>query len=100
MSVVFRIESISQFHSLLHIPPPKHPLISVVDLSILNQLKQEPQPEETKVASSFYSITLKHLREGSLIYGRKNIDFQEGSLFFTYPDQVGTLQNPLIEECE
>jgi AraC-like DNA-binding protein len=100
MSAVFKIQSISQFHNLLKMPPPKHPLISVVDLSILNQLKQEPQPVATKVASSFYSITLKHLREGSLIYGRKNIDFQEGSLFFTYPDQVGTLQNPAIEECE
>lgn len=100
MSNIFRIESISQFHNLLKIPPPKHPFISVVDLSILNQLKQDPQIEEAKVASSFYSITLKHLREGSLIYGRHNIDFQEGSLFFTYPDQVGTLQNPLMEECE
>ena len=100
MNTILKIESISQFHSLLNIPSPKHPLISVVDLSILNQLKPEAQPEGTKVASSFYSITLKHLKEGSLIYGRKNIDFQEGSLFFTYPDQVGTLQKPLIEECE
>lgn len=100
MNDVFKIESISQFHSILQIPPPKHPLISVVDLSILNELKQNPQYEGTKVASSFYSITLKHLKEGSLIYGRKHVDFQEGSLFFTYPDQVGTLQNPVIEECE
>ena len=100
MSAFFKIESISQFHSLLKIPPPKHPLISVVDLSILNQLESEPELQGTKVASSFYSITLKNLREGSLFYGRKNIDFQEGSLFFTCPDQVGTLQNPVIEECE
>jgi len=100
MNAIFKIESISQFHSLLQIPPPKHPLISVVDLSILNELKQSHQSKGTKVASSFYAITLKHLKEGSLIYGRKHVDFQEGSLFFTYPDQVGTLQNPVIEECE
>lgn len=100
MSAIYKIETISQFHSLLQIPPPKHPLISVVDLSKLNDLQQSPQNEGTKVASSFYSITLKHLKEGSLIYGRKHVDFQEGSLFFTYPDQVGTLQNPVIEECE
>ncbi len=99
MSAVFRIESISQFHSLLQIPPPKHPLISVVDLSILNELKQDPQNEGTQVASSFYTITLKHLQAGSLIYGRKHIDFQEGSLFFTYPDQVGALQNAVVDEC-
>ncbi len=100
MNDVFKIESISQFHSLLQIAPPKHPLISVVDLSILNDLKQSPQSESIKVASSFYAITLKHLKAGSLIYGRKHVDFQEGSLFFTYPDQVGTLQNPVIEDCE
>jgi AraC-like DNA-binding protein len=100
MNDIFRIESISQFHGLLQIPPPKHPLISVVDLSTLNEVKQDPDNEGVKVASSFYSITLKHLREGSLVYGRKRIDFQEGSLFFSYPDQVGELQNPIIEECE
>jgi AraC-like DNA-binding protein len=36
---------------------------------------------------------------GSLQYGRKQIDFQEGSLFFSFPDQVGELQNPVFEEC-
>jgi len=100
MSNIFRIESISQFHNLLEIPPPKHPLISVVDLSILNDIQQAPDNEGVKVASSFYAITLKHLKEGSLVYGRKKIDFQEGSLFFSYPDQVGELQDPVVEECE
>ena len=97
---MLKIESISQFHNLLQIPPPKHPLISAIDLSILNTKRQAQQNEGTKVASSFYSITLKHLKAGSLVYGRKNIDFQEGSLFFTYPDQVGTLRDPVMEECE
>ncbi|MCR9014438.1 helix-turn-helix domain-containing protein [Aquiflexum gelatinilyticum] len=98
MNDVFKIESISQFHSLLQIPPPKHPLISVVDLSILNDQKQPPQSDGTKISSSFYSITLKHLKEGTLIYGRKQVDFQEGSLFFTYPDQVVTLKNAVFED--
>ncbi len=100
MKDILRIESISMLHDLLQLPPPKHPLISVVDLSILNKQKQSSDGEVTKVASSFYSITLKHLKEGSLIYGRKLVDFQEGSLFFTYPDQVATLQNPVIEDCK
>ena len=100
MSHIFRIESISQFHNLLEIAPPKHPLISVIDLSILNDIKQDPSKDGVKVASSFYAITLKHLKAGSLVYGRKKIDFQEGSLFFSYPDQVGELQNPVVEDCE
>ncbi len=99
MKDILRIESISMFHSLLQMPPPKHPLISVVDLSKLNDMEQTSDYSGLKVASSFYAITLKHLKMGSLQYGRKQLDFQEGSLFFSFPDQVGELQNPVFEEC-
>ncbi len=99
MKDLIRIESISKFHSMLSLAPPKHPLISVVDLSKLNSLKNTADYAGLKVASSFYAITLKHLKMGSLQYGRKQIDFQDGSLFFSFPDQVGELQNPVFEEC-
>jgi len=99
MKDILRIESISMFHDMLQMPPPKHPLISVIDLSKLNDMEQTAEHEGLKVASSFYAITLKHLKAGSLQYGRKQIDFQEGSLFFSFPDQVGILQNPVFEEC-
>ncbi len=99
MQDFIRIESISMFHDLLQIPPPKHPLISVIDFSKLPQFSQNDASAGTKVASSFYAVTLKHLKTGSIQYGRKQIDFQEGSLFFSYPDQVGIIQNPVFEEC-
>jgi len=99
MKNIIRLESISKFHSLLGLEPPKHPLISVIDLSKLNDIEQPAEYEGLKVASSFYAITLKHLKMGSLQYGRKQIDFQDGSLFFSFPDQVGELQNPVFEEC-
>lgn len=98
MKDIIRIESISMFHSLLGLIPPKHPLISIVDLSKLNDIEQTAEYEGLRVASSFFAITLKHLKMGSLQYGRKQIDFQEGSLFFSFPDQVGELQNPVFEE--
>lgn len=100
MEEIIRIESISVLHNLLQIPPPKHPLISVIDFSKLPQLDQKELPAGTKVASSFYTITLKHLKTGSIQYGRKQLDFQEGSLFFSYPGQVGVLQDPVFEECK
>lgn len=99
MESIIRIESISMFHSILRMSPPQHPLISVIDLSKLNNLEQTTEYSGLKVASSFYAITLKHLKTGSLQYGRKQIDFQEGSLFFSYPNQIGTIQNPVFEEC-
>ncbi|MDP5169924.1 MAG: helix-turn-helix domain-containing protein, partial [Bacteroidia bacterium] len=99
MADIIRIESISMFHDMLKMPPPKHPLLTVVDFSKLEHFGQNSAQEGAKVASSFYAITLKHLKAGSLQYGRKQIDFQEGSLFFSFPDQVGVLQNPVFEEC-
>lgn len=86
-------------HEVLNEAPPKHPLISVIDLSKLNDVEQTAEYAGLEVASSFYAITLKHLKGGSLQYGRKQIDFQEGSLFFSFPDQVGVLQNPVFEAC-
>ncbi|MGF1565416.1 MAG: helix-turn-helix domain-containing protein [Flavobacteriales bacterium] len=93
-----RIESISALHSILQQPPPKHPLITVIDLSKLKPFGSDAQTGGVKVISSFYAITLKHLKAGSLAYGRRQIDFQEGSLFFSYPDQVGVLENPVFDE--
>lgn len=98
MSEIIKIESISMLHTMLQMPPPKHPLITVVDFSKLQGFGQDPAHEGLKVASSFYAITLKHLKAGSLQYGRRQLDFQEGSLFFSFPDQVGVLQNPVFEE--
>ncbi len=99
MKDILKIESISKFHELLGLAAPNHPLISVIDLSKLNLIEQPAQSVGLRVASSFYAITLKHLKIGSLQYGRKQIDFQEGSLFFSFPDQIGELQNPVFEEC-
>jgi len=99
MKDIIRIESISMLHNMFQIPPPKHPLVSVIDFSKLDNHEKESQHTGLQVASSFYVITLKHLKSGSLQYGRKQIDFQEGSLFFSLPEQVSTIQNPVFEEC-
>jgi len=100
MENIFKIESISMLHDIMKVSPPKHPLISVIDLSKLNNVNQAAEYSGLNVASSFYVITLKHLKSGSIQYGRKHIDFQEGSLFFSLPEQVSKIQNPVLEECK
>ncbi len=93
MENVFRIESISMLHDVIKEPPPKHPLVSVVDFSNLDQ-RAVATVDNIKVASAFYGVTLKQLEKGSLKYGRNRLDFQEGSLFFSAPDQIGAFENP------
>lgn len=97
MENIFRIESISMLHDVLRISPPKHPLISIINFSTLDQ-EVMASSNNIKVASAFYSITLKQLKKGSIKYGRNRLDFQEGSLFFSSPDQIGTFENPVFNE--
>ncbi len=92
MENIFRIESISMLHEVLNEAPPKHPLLSVVNFSNIAQ-NTVASFDNVKVSSAFYSITLKKLEKGSLKYGRNQLDFQEGSVFFTSPNQVGEFED-------
>ncbi len=98
MNNVFRIESISILHDVMKEPPPKHPLVSVVDFSNLDQ-SVVSSVDQVKVSSAFYGVTLKQLEKGSILYGRNRLDFQEGSLFFSAPDQIGAFENAHFDRC-
>ena len=84
---IFYIKSISQIHELGGLPKPKHPLITILDLSLLKARKEHLG---TKVNYGLYSIGLKDKSCGAF-YGRNTYDFDEGVLFFTAPDQVQTV---------
>ncbi len=87
MEDLFRIESISMLHEMLNETPPKHPLLTLVDFSSLD-IQTVSSMNNISFSSPFYSITLKKLAEGNLKYGRSQLDFQEGSLFFASPNQI------------
>ncbi|MEQ9442958.1 MAG: helix-turn-helix domain-containing protein [Cyclobacteriaceae bacterium] len=78
------VASISDLHSLLGYEKPKHPLITLVDLTKIPQ-----QETKNKVSASFefYAIMCKRF-DGVLHYGRGSYDFKEGSLLFTAPNQL------------
>jgi AraC-like DNA-binding protein len=59
-----------------------HPLVSVVDLS-----KADPRTG-SKMYSGFYTVFLKDVKCGDLVYGRNTYDYQEGTLVFLAPGQV------------
>lgn len=64
-----------------------HPLVSVVDLS-----KADPR-SGSKMYFGFYTIFLKDVKCGDLIYGRNTYDYQEGTLVFLAPGQVAGLNS-------
>ncbi len=91
MSSVVKIENISALNKLLGQKEPKHPLISVMDLSSIDFMEFN----NIKISNGFYTIMLKNLSPGALRYGRNYYDFQEGTLFFSAPNQVVTLEDPV-----
>lgn len=82
---IIRVKSISQLHEICGFDKPKHPLISVVDVS---QLKITKEMIGVKMSSDFYYIGLKSADCG-IQYGRHHYDFSEGTLVFKGPNQVG-----------
>jgi AraC family transcriptional activator of pobA len=59
-----------------------HPLVSVVDLS-----KASPR-QGSRMYFGFYTIFLKDVKCGDMVYGRNTYDYQEGTLVFLAPGQV------------
>lgn len=83
----YRIKSISEYHKILGIGGPQHPLVSVVDLQ---KVKPYQGKEKVSVIFDFYIVSLKRTESGTVkyVYGQQQYDFDEGILFFIAPNQV------------
>ncbi|WP_343672427.1 helix-turn-helix transcriptional regulator [Chitinophaga sp.] len=79
------INSISQFHRLLSVPDPLHPLVSVVhveDIRPVNNVVWEGY------FLNFYTISLKRNVQAKGKYGQSYYDFDKGVMSFTAPRQL------------
>ena len=81
---ILKIKSISELHEKLGFEKPKHPLISVIDVS---DLVITEEMLNIKTSTSLYYIGAKNSDCG-IQYGRHHYDFNEGVLAFHAPDQV------------
>jgi AraC family transcriptional regulator, transcriptional activator of pobA len=84
MGQVYRVESVSQLHEMIGYEKPRHPLISLIEMSHIPVMPVI----DSRVALGFYSISLKDGDECRIKYGRQSYDFQERTLMFMAPDQV------------
>jgi len=83
-----RVKTISEYHQLLGLPKPEHPLISVITLDGLKQLLASNEHVQTSLVFDFYLISLKRTSGIKYKYGQQQSDFREGVLFFMSPNQV------------
>ena len=92
-----RFASLSEAHRALGLPPPLHPLISLV--------RGAPAPPESSGAQqshvlSFYKIAYRPRLSSRLLYGQGYYDFEEGGLLFAAPNQIiGSTENHGVEAC-
>lgn len=80
-----RIKTISEYHRIMELPKPEHPLVSVIDLGALKPLTSD---EPISLVFDFYSISLKRDFNARIKYGQQEYDFDQGIMFFISPGQV------------
>src|SRR5580692_3659230 len=78
---MLRFNTISEYNAFNN-NLTKHPLVSVVDFS-----KAAPRGR-SRMYFGFYTMILKDVKCGDLVYGRNTYDYQEGTLVFFAPGQV------------
>ncbi|WP_194778539.1 helix-turn-helix domain-containing protein [Pararhodonellum marinum] len=84
MEKTFRFNSLSEFHTFCKLPPPEHPLISLIDYS---KVTYPIDDSELKWIQNFYSIGLKRNVNAKFNYGQQQYDFDSGVLTFVSPLQ-------------
>src|ERR1700749_4681223 len=85
MDKMLRFNMISDYNAFNN-NVTKHPLVSVIDFS-----KAAPR-SGSKMYFGFYTIFLKDVKCGDLVYGRSTYDYQEGTLVFMAPGQVAGMR--------
>jgi AraC family transcriptional activator of pobA len=88
------IRSVSEFHRLLSLPEPRHPLVSVINLAESIFLEDEVWKG---FVNRFYCVALKRDAKGKIRYGQQHYDYNKGVLSFTAPNQVQYLDLNNVE---
>ena len=89
MITQYHIKTIAEYHRLMELPKPEHPLISVVKFE---DIKQSTYNSPRSIIHNFYSIALKKDFKLKMKYGQQDFDFDEGVMHFMSPKQVLSIQ--------
>ena len=86
----YQIRTIAEYHQLVGLPKPEHPLISLVRFEDMRRVAGGERPGS--LVHDFYSIALKRDFNGKLRYGQQEYDFDEGVMVFISPGQVFSVE--------
>lgn len=83
------VKTIAEYHQLMGLSKPEHPLISVISFEAIKRLADD---EPKNLVHNFYSIALKRNFNGKIKYGQQEYDFDEGIMIFISPGQVFSIE--------
>ncbi|PZR27553.1 MAG: AraC family transcriptional regulator [Citrobacter freundii] len=83
------INSVTDYHRLLELDKPLHPLVSIIDFSAVSYVNPAAN---ISIVMDLYSISIKQNPDCVLRYGPKHYDFTEGVMSFIKPGQVLTVE--------
>ena len=83
--LLYKFESLTDFHRVFGLQKPVHPLISFIDIA---DMKYEANELPHSIVMDFYKVAYKPNLCGKAKYGQNYYDFGEGGLVFTAPNQV------------
>ena len=82
---ILHIKNITEYHRLMQLPKPQHPLVSVINFA---DIKRKENITVSSFTHGYYSIALKQVFNGKMKYGQQEYDFDEGVLAFIAPNQI------------
>lgn len=91
MQPIIHLQSISDINKFGLPQSVKHPLVTVIDFSKIDQALGE----DVQITMDFYCIMFKNYCTNHIRYGRQKYDFQEGNLLCIAPKQVITMDTEL-----
>lgn len=97
---MYIIRSISEFHRLLGLKDPLHPLISILDVT---EMKLQENNIWEQFTVDFYSISIKKNINAKVRYGRQSYDFDKGVMNYFSPKQIQSFDmeatRKFVREC-
>jgi AraC-like DNA-binding protein len=91
MNDLLHLKTISDLYKFLNLGYAQHPSVAIVDFG----KTIENITEEISIKTDFYSIMFKNYCRNHIRYGRKTLDFQDGSLVCLAPNRVITIDTDI-----
>lgn len=80
-------KTIEELYRYIGIPSPNHPMFAINQTQTSNSASKDSCFEPVAITCDFYTISLKKVVGGQLLYGQSKYDCQNGSIILTAPGQ-------------